>query len=359
MKKLSFILTILLLFTLSNYAFAQTNSNEEIYYGEIHCVQIYWKYCPNPASELTHVEYKFVNHANDWRTVEYTIKWSVGSNNFSHSFKQRIGANTTLDYNSMSSDFLDPKYCKLENSAKFEVTSVTNNYNFSSIIDSCSFIKKTNDVTQEKPNVLQSNYYITKADGILKLKISECEKLNQINQLSWENRDDKKRTNKELNDGFQYISKVYGEQQKKCDSESNLNKSKDTLNGLTANDIDGEWTFTIIEYKTKWTCDNKEKENELDNVSNKINSSRIGKVYTYLLKLSENGLNLTIQGFEYKKIKANQYIREWNSGNESFKYTIMFENYTLRWVLDVSSCSEDHILSSNTRKVWTGIKINK
>jgi hypothetical protein len=60
-------------------------------------------------------------------------------------------------------------------------------------------------------NVLNSNNYITKADSILKLNINECEKLDKIKKKLEETHDDKN-----LEEGFQYVNKVYIEQEKKC-----------------------------------------------------------------------------------------------------------------------------------------------
>jgi len=64
------LILILLLLSLTFSINAQTNCNDEKYYGEIHCVQIYYKFCNETPQRVAQLQLRFVNNANSYRNVQ-------------------------------------------------------------------------------------------------------------------------------------------------------------------------------------------------------------------------------------------------------------------------------------------------
>jgi len=355
MKKLSLSLTTLLLLVFSNL-YAQTECNEEILYKEIHCVQIYWKYCPQSANNPATVVYRFVNSANSNRNISFTTTWTIGSVSYSVSGSQMVDANSKI-WNLVQ---LESKYSKMKNSAKVEVTKVENgDITNLTVIDDCNSAKSNGNITSNESGNIKANYYIVKTDSILGLKDSECEKLKKIEQLSSENREDKNRNNKEIDEGSQYISKVFGEQQKKCDNEKSA---------LGTSDIDGIYevspanqNFIII----KWTCSDKKQENMLnDTPTPKMENSTF-----YEFKTTNNVATVKIFSDApeskpwtgvLKKISEVNYISEldtnYNTDHIKGSMNFTFDKNNLSYESEATGEMSSLKCSFYSKETGTGIK---
>lgn len=126
---------------------AKAQCSDEIFYGEIHCVKIYWKYCPETQASMPNVYLRFVNSASTFRFVTFQINWMVGQEKLSFSKGQLVDANSEAS----NFDFLELKYSKMKNSAGIEIIKVENSdIGNLSLIDSCDFSTKV-PVVENKP----------------------------------------------------------------------------------------------------------------------------------------------------------------------------------------------------------------